>query len=98
MGGHPIVVQAQAGAASSEDPSIASETPLRIGKAIGYTLRLFEPEAARFADVNKTLLTLAVSILGGVVVLILVAYVVARWLVSPLGTLNDLVNAYAAGE
>jgi HAMP domain-containing protein len=97
-GGRPIIAQMPANTTSSADRIIASETPLRIGKDIGYILRLSEPAAARFADVNKTLLTLAVSILGGVAVLIVVAYVVAQWLVSPLATLNDVVNAYAAGE
>jgi serine phosphatase RsbU (regulator of sigma subunit) len=98
-----LLARSQADTIMSGAASITQETPLAItnsahGQAIHYRLRLSESTERRFAEVRTTLVRLIMSVLGAVLLLIGFAYVVARWLVSPLGTLTGLVQAYAGGD
>jgi HAMP domain-containing protein len=61
-------------------------------------MRLSEPERVRFTEVRATLIRLVLSVIGAVVVLVVLAYIAARWLVAPLRTLETIMHAYAGGN
>jgi len=82
---------------------IVQETPFSIpnsehGQPLHYRLYLSEPASIRFAEVRATLSRLVLSILAAVLAVVVVAYLIARWLVSPLRPLRDIVQAYARGN
>lgn len=82
---------------------IVQETPFVIpnsdhGQPLPYRLYLSEPASIRFAEVRATLSRLVLSILAAVLAVVVVAYLMARWLVAPLRTLQDIVQAYARGH
>jgi HAMP domain-containing protein len=68
------------------------------GQQIDYSMHLSEPGRIRFAEVRSTLSRLVLSVIGAVVVLVVLAYIAARWLVTPLRTLEAIVHAYAGGN
>jgi signal transduction histidine kinase len=82
---------------------IATEVPLRVTTAglyyeFRFRLRLIEPDSVRFAEATSTLKRLIAWVTCTVLVVLVLAYKIARWLTAPLGKLTDTVHHYASGD
>ncbi len=91
------------GEVAGEETYISSKASLEIrtarsGERIDYTLEISEPSSVWFADVDRTMKRLMLSIVGAMLLLLIFAFIVAGWLTWPLNDLIGIVNLYAGGE
>ncbi|MBF0099756.1 MAG: PAS domain S-box protein [Desulfobacterales bacterium] len=78
---------------------IDSYTLFQISKVetIQYTIKISEPEHIRFSGVKRTLKELTLVNICAILSLTLFAYIITRWLTSPLRILMQIVKTYSNG-
>ncbi|MCI5120880.1 MAG: adenylate/guanylate cyclase domain-containing protein, partial [Candidatus Electrothrix sp. AUS4] len=100
MGGEQSSVQDY----SQEELISSTAAPLKLSDtnsntpAVEYRLVLSEPTAERFKKVNETKITLIKLVVISLLVILVLAYFTANFIVSPLKDMKNIVNQYAAGD